>query len=166
MYKASARFPCVAHQPTHFGSTGTKGCTIAGIVEQRRLCDSHPVCTDRGFFRRLANMLQSCGIRFAGFGCASTYTAFKISVLGHCLAFHVPDAVPQQPARNDRTKTSGLRLKSLCLRSRPCWGRSGRLGAGHAIFRMAVQCRFVNPSQKFPIKATVLHPTFATSRDR
>ncbi|MNE53082.1 hypothetical protein D3C80_1477880 [compost metagenome] len=50
-------------------------------------------------------MLESCRVRFAGFGSTGTHTALKISVLGHDLAFHVPDAIPQQPARNDRTKT-------------------------------------------------------------
>jgi hypothetical protein len=57
--------------------------------------------------------------------------------LGHDLAFHVPDAVPQQPIRYDRTKISDPRQKSLCLRSRPCWGRSRRLGAGHAKTKMS-----------------------------
>ncbi|MBP1878283.1 hypothetical protein J2Z84_001587 [Agrobacterium rubi] len=61
-------------------------------------------------------MLKSCGIRLASFGGTGTHSAFKVSVFGHNLAFHVPNAVPQQPARNDRTKTSSLRRKSLCLR--------------------------------------------------
>lgn len=61
-------------------------------------------------------MLKSCGVRFAGFGSTGTHAAFKISVLDHYLAFHVSNAVPQQPVRHDRTKTSGPRQKSLCLR--------------------------------------------------
>ncbi|KZS50949.1 hypothetical protein AS890_26460 [Rhizobium anhuiense bv. trifolii] len=94
------------HKAAHFHSAGTERRNITRIVEQRCLGDSDPYRTDHGFVRSLADMLKSCGVRFAGFGCASTYKAFEISVLRHCQAFHASDAVPQQPARNDRTKTT------------------------------------------------------------
>ncbi|MNL16182.1 hypothetical protein D3C87_1372110 [compost metagenome] len=50
-------------------------------------------------------MLERRRIGLAGFRCTSSYAAFEIIILRHDQAFHVPDAIPQQPARNDRTKT-------------------------------------------------------------
>ncbi len=88
----------ITHEATHLRSTGAKCRNIARIVKERRLRHSQPQRPECGTVWLLADIMKCGSVGFAGLGGTGTHAAFEISILGHDLAFHVPDRVPQQPS--------------------------------------------------------------------